>query len=132
MFALTVRKGQVSLELLPFVGLSLLLLMVFVALIAQRAAFVHQESAYSEAESVVHRLNQEIRVAFSVTDGYARRFELPQTLNGKQYNISVVRSATIVASVEEQETTLPTLNVTGQPVKGWNRIRKQNGIIILN
>lgn len=121
-----------SLELLPFVGLSLLLLMMFVVLIAQRESVVHSKHSYVDVQSVVYALNQEIRTAASVTDGYARRFELPQTLRGTAYNITIVQPATIIGSVDGQETVLQTLNVTGQPVKGWNSISKYNGIIKLN
>ena len=82
---------------------------------------------------VASTLNDEINLAHSSTDGYFRRFDIPQDILGIDYNISInSNDIYIITEDDKHALSITTLNVTGQPQTGQNTIKKESGSVRLN
>jgi hypothetical protein len=132
MSRLTAHKGQMSMELIPFVALGLALLIVFVGVMAGRLNSVQNSSEQEALGQVAELLENEIRIAATVQDGYERNFTLPKKIINKHYDIQILASNTISVNTSSFEASKVTHQVIGQPVKGTNTITKAGGQIALN
>jgi hypothetical protein len=126
------RKGQFALELMPFIFLAVLILTVFVVVIAGRITGLQNRDEQSNLQQVTLMLDEEIRIAASVNDGYERDFWLPIKINGKAYSIVILGNTTIRASTGSYESSIVTFKVLGQPIAGENHLRKYDNTITLN
>ena len=126
------RKGQSSIEIMPFLGLAFVLFIVFMVFVSGRLADVKDQDIQEELATVTRLLDGEIRMAASVSDGYERNFTIPSDIRGINFTVQIINEATILAATDRYEASLVTFNVTGQAVQGNNIIRKNNGTISLN
>ena len=128
----TARRGQSSIEIMPFLGLAFVLFIVIMVFVSGRLAEVKDQDIQEELATIATLLDSEIRMAVSVSDGYERNFTIPSQIRGVNYTIQIINQATILASTDDYEASLVIFNVTGQPMQGNNIIRKNNGTISLN
>ena len=105
----------------------------FFAVTSSRLLEARDESNKKTAEDIAQLAYREMEIAKSANDGYSRIFAMPQTVNGVDYNITIIDNREIVVHYLEQEHIkfLPA-NVTGNIVKGNNKISKNNGIVFIN
>lgn len=79
------------------------------------------------------RIQNEINLAASATDGYRREFYIPEEVIGKKYEASIVDNFVYLKTLDEKYAiALEIPYVNGVLVKGVNIIRKENGEIFLN
>ncbi len=91
------RRGQASIEMFLFVGLLLVALMIFSALSFARARDFAVGRDFIEAKSVARAAAMEINSAIIVGPGYAREFELPESLfGGTPYVLRTIPSEQLV------------------------------------
>ena len=125
------KKSQAAIEFMILVGILFFLLFLF-----GLSQLADAKRAYAEKESelvydLALKLQEEIRVASLVEEGYARNFTIPLKLENFDYEISVdsgfltVASGTALYSVR-----IP--NITGPINKGPNYIRKEGGAVYFN
>lgn len=126
-------KSQSAMEFVILASFMLLVILGFFSLTSSRMIEARQEGNRKIAEDIAKFAYREIEIAKSVNDGYSRVFEIPQSVNGINYTLSLLDSRELVVSYlnEEYVQFLPT-NVTGNVIKGINRISKVNGIVLLN
>lgn len=76
-------------------------------------------------------VKNEINVAYAMEPGYVRSFQLPETLEGKDYAIGL-EGGFIYVSSGDNEISVSVQPVNGSLAKGWNTIRKVEGNVTLN
>lgn len=126
-------KSQSAMEFVILASFMLLVILGFFSLVSSRMIEARVEGNRKISEDIAKFAYREVEIAKSVNDGYSRIFEMPQSVNGINYTLSVIDSRELVVTYlnEEYVQFLP-INVTGNILKGSNRISKLNGIILLN
>lgn len=126
-------KSQSALEFIVLTSFMLLVVLGLFAVTSTRMLEASEEGNRKTAEDIADYAYREIEIAKSVNDGYTRIFEMPQTVNGVNYSIQIVDNREIVVNYlgYEHVKFLP-VNVTGNILKGSNKISKGNGITSLN
>lgn len=126
-------KGQSAIE---FFVLVIAVLFVFTSLfiaVQYNVSDKTKERANLEVKEIAFTVRDEINLAFSTTDGYERRFTIPQRAANQPYDITIIGGFVYIKTDDERfAIALPVLNVTGDVRVGENLIRKQNGIVYLN
>ena|SRR3989338_8093670 len=127
------KKGQSAIEFFILVAAAFF---IFVGLVTSVYISIEQKN-YEKRDIVIRdvasTLNDEINLAHSSTDGYFRRFDIPQDILGIDYNISInSNDIYIITEDDKHALSITTLNVTGQPQTGQNTIKKESGSVRLN
>ena len=130
-----IKRGQTAIEFLVLVGAAFFFFLVTLGIIYSNIASkdsIKRDIAINQEASV---MADEANLAAEAGDGYIRSFTFPDTLIGNNYNLTIVngRSAYAVTTDGRHAVSVPTVNVTGQPIVGaTNTIRNVNGSVILN
>ena len=126
-------KSQSAMEFIVLASFMLLVILGFFAVTSSRVLEAKEEGNRKIAEDIAALAYNEIEIAKSVNDGYIRNFVMPQTVNGVNYSISIIDNRELIVNYLDYEHVkfLPS-NVTGNIIKGNNKISKNNGIIFLN
>lgn len=90
-------RGQSSFEFIILLGFMFIVFFAFFIIINNRVAEQHQINSRNEYKQLADMVEKEFVLASSVTNGYSRIFELPKTLNGESYNISLEKGDTQLA-----------------------------------
>jgi hypothetical protein len=83
------RRGQTAIEFIILTGFMLFVFTAFFLVIQERSVAVQQQSYYNELSGVANLLSQEVALAQQVRSGYMREFELPPTVNGEKYTVTL-------------------------------------------
>lgn len=83
------------------------------------------------AKEVLTSIESELFLATKVEPGYIRSFEIPLTLNGENYNLSI-QGEYVVLTYNNVDFVGVSPNITGTIDKGVNTIRNIDGRICLN
>ena len=126
-------KSQSAMEFVLLATFMLMVMLGFFAVTSSRFLEAKEEGNKKVAEDIANFAYREIEIAKSVNDGYIRAFSMPQTVNGVNYTLSVIDNKEIVVDYLGYEYVkfLPA-NVTGNVVKGSNRVTKSKGIVFVN
>ena len=126
-------KSQSSMEFITLASFMLLVLLGFFAITSSKMLEAREEGNRKIAEDIADFAYREIETAKSVNDGYTRIFAMPQTVNGIDYSIKITDNTELAVTYlgYEHVSFLPS-NVTGNIIKGNNKISKNNGMISLN
>lgn len=126
-------KSQSAMEFVILASFMLLVILGFFSLTSSRMIEARQEGNRKIAEDIAKFAYREVEIAKSVNDGYSRVFEIPQSINGINYTLSVIDSRELVVNyLDEEYVQFLPINVTGNILKGSNRISKLSGIVLLN
>ncbi len=131
---LTLRKAEVSIEFLFLVGIILFIFVIVDVLVGLRIKEINESSISLEAQKIVRSVANEINIATRIK-GYYREFELPKNLpNGENYSISINKDFRLVEIKWDNKISVSkilTENITGIVKPGVNRIRNEEGLIII-
>lgn len=89
-------KGQSAIEFLSMVSMSALILAALYGFAASKQQDLSELQRSESAEAVVDRTTFEIEMALVQGKGYSRAFYLPETIQGRYYNISTGKTNAIV------------------------------------
>lgn len=105
----------------------------FFAVTSSRLLEARDDSNKKTAEDIAQLAYREMEIAKSANDGYSRIFAMPQTVNGVDYNITIIDNRELIVNYLGYEYVkfLPS-NVTGTVARGSNKISKNNGIVSIN
>ncbi len=119
-------------EFILLSGLALIVTIIFIESINQNKA-LHGTKEFLLLKDVALKIQNEISITSNVGDGYSRQFKLPDKINNKAYNISIVNN-TLVVWTNTTNITFATriLNITGYLKKESNTITKTNGVTYIN
>jgi len=87
-------KGQAAIEFVTFVGVAIVLLMVFLGISIYYLGLSYQRETIQSAEDIAVLLKNEINLAATVENGYTRTVDLPSKIKGEDYFILVGKVAT--------------------------------------
>jgi len=125
------RKSQIISEFTIFSGIALLFSIVFISISFSQAKDLYDTKEFLQVKDIAIKIGKEIDLTSFVEDGYNRKFEIPEKVNGRDYNISIVNNTlTIWTNTTLYVTAIQ--NVTGDLKKGSNTITKTNGLMYLN
>jgi len=128
---LVLRKSQIISEFVIFSGIALIFAIVFISMTFNQAQDLYDTKEFLLVKDVALKIGKEIDLTSFVEDGYDREFEIPEKVNGRDYNISIVNNTlTIWTNTTLYVTAI--LNITGDLKKGSNTITKTNGLVYLN
>lgn len=125
-------KSQSAIEFISLASFMLLVVLGFLAVTSSNMLQAKEEGNRKTAEDIADFAYREIDIAKSVNNGYIRVFNLPQTVNGVSYDITMTDNRELTVNYLDYEFVrfLPS-NVTGNISKGDNRISKKDGIIYI-
>ncbi len=138
------KKAQSSIEVALLIGFMFLTFNIFLLVIAERMVDVQNQKDRQLIEDMSSVIEGEIDIATGVEDGYSRTFEIPQTLKGIDYSVTLISSTTMKTNYSKlvlkyvdftktyETVKLLPKNVDGFIDKGENNILKKDGIICLN
>ncbi len=127
------KKAQSAIEFLILVGGVLIFFIGFLFAIQSNIADKSFERRNLAVKEVAVIVQDEINLALKSTDGYRRNFELPQEIDGIDYEISFVEDFIYINTTDNRHAlALPIINITGNIQKGNNMIRKNDGMIYIN
>ena len=126
-------KSQSSVEFIILASFMLFVILVFFAIASSKILDTKDEANRQIARDIADFAYREIEVAKTVNDGYIRRFDMPETVNGIAYTIMIIDDAELVVNYLDYEYVkfLPS-NVTGVINKGLNTLSKNDGIVYIN
>jgi hypothetical protein len=90
------RSGQTAVEFLVLVAFMLFVFTAFFLVIQERSNSVRQQTYNNALKGVSDLMVQEVTLAQQVRSGYRREFELPKTVNGESYLVSLYNYNEIV------------------------------------
>ncbi len=125
------KNAQLSLEFMYAVMILLFLALVFVFASGSKLSDFKREKDAFLMKDVALTVRNEINVAYAMEPGYVRTFELPETLEGSGYSITM-DGGFIDVSMGGQQIVVAAQPVNGSLVKGSNLIRRVNGNVTLN
>jgi len=138
---ITIKKlrAQTSMEFVILTGFMLVAFLVFYIVIQAKLVEANRDVTDKAAMQIETLVVNEITVAESVTDNYYRKFELPQRINGIDYQVKIMAGVgnmpEIVVKYSDKERVyfVPQVFVNNSSTvsKGWNNISKVGGIILL-
>jgi len=127
------KKAQVANEFVILLGVSILIIMVFLSSIANDMDFLVVKKEMNVLSDVGYSVQSELFTAANVRDGYRREFEMPVQFRGVYYNATITNGYLILWSDrtdQHQEFQVP--EVVGDVQPGINVIVKKGGVLYLN
>ncbi|MBI2208069.1 hypothetical protein HYU50_01085 [Candidatus Woesearchaeota archaeon] len=126
------NKAQFAMEFVILISFMFIIFLSFIAVITSKILDARESERQQTAEDIATLAKNEIELAISVSDGYARVFTLPATIEGNSYDISIENSRELVVTYLDKEYVLFLEdNVVGNIVAGSNQIRKTDGVVYL-
>lgn len=83
------KKSQVSTEFLFFVGIAMVILMIYLFISSNYFDVIAKRKDNIAAQNLLEQIRNEINLAARVENGYIREIALPVTINGKNYTIGL-------------------------------------------
>lgn len=94
------KKAQSATEFLIYTSIGLLILTVLVGAIAGKQQDVITMQTTNQAEDVAETISAELDTALIMKEGYEREIEVPNNLNGNNYEINVDQGFVVITWVD--------------------------------
>lgn len=124
------RGGQVAIEFIFLVAIAFSVSIIFLYAIIDQSVELNDEKEFVAVQDISYKIQDEFIIANDADSGYFRDFELPLLTHVFDYNISVMNN-TLIVNTKNKEFVLTIPQIQGQPKKGWNRICKVGGDILV-
>jgi uncharacterized protein (UPF0333 family) len=113
----TNKRGQIALEFLLMAGVSMAIIVVFLIIVLNVSQANTSARTYDDIQDFGNSLQTELLLAAELEDGYMRELEIPVTINGNPYTITIydsIKYTYMIIKYKEQETfyAIPPLNGT--------------------
>jgi len=126
-------KSQSSTEFLIFAGLGFVMVIIFVILAVNEVKEFSDTKEFFLVKDLALKLQKEIFIASSVSDGYERSFDLPSKLdNFLEYSIIITNNNTITINSSISVFSVKIPSISGNFTNGTNKIEKIGGKIYAN
>jgi uncharacterized protein (UPF0333 family) len=131
---LTLRKAEISLEFVIFIGILLIFFIFFFGIIGLKTADINQSSVFTNAQNIANKIANEINIA-SGMEGYYREFFIPEKLvSGDNYSVNIITDYRIIQLTWNGKSAISNLmtdQISGNATPGSNRIKNEGGVIII-
>jgi hypothetical protein len=91
------KKGQVTFEFMFFIGMGVLLFVIFAIISVNYLQDSYKQKQNINGQDLVDIIRNELNLAGRAENGYHREYQLPSDLGGLDYNIQIVTGAREVA-----------------------------------
>jgi len=126
------KKGQTAVELIILMGFIIFFFIIFVGIIQGQTHDKIQEKKNIIIKDIVKNVQEEINLAHQSTDGYRRKFTIPEKIINDDYEINVFDGIVYANTTnQKQAIALNIKNVTGTISDKTIIITKQNGIVYI-
>ncbi len=130
---MTKKISQTSLEFLILVTTLLFFFSIFFIFIQVSMSDRTKQKEDIALKEIALTVQNEINLAFQSSEGYNREFKIPNDLNGKDYNLTIVENMVYIKTNDGKNAiALPIQKINGQIYKNINKISKINGQVNLN
>ena len=130
------KRAQIAIEYLFLVAFSLAFFVVLIFGLTGVSAAKSTEKAYVELDDFARSIQQELILAATVQDGYARILEVPPAFNGRNYTLNILnetQSAMLLEFVFEEQTLYYRIPDTrGTISRGIITIQKIDGEVVVS
>jgi hypothetical protein len=124
------RKSQIAIEFVIFMGAGLVFLIGFVIAITALGADKVDEKAYYKLNDFGASIQSEIILASEVNEGYTRTIFIPRSVEGIPFTMNNTNSHLFVHYKKEQlHYAIP--NTLGMLQQGYNTLRNNNGTVVI-
>jgi len=126
------KKSQFAMEFILLITFMLIVFLGFFAVVSYTITDLEENKKQQAAENIAALVDNEIKLARSVNDGYEKTFTVPKKIEGNNYTISIIENKELVVIYLEYEYVLflPE-NIMGNVSTGLNEIKKNNSIVYL-
>ena len=123
-------KAQAGIEFIVLFSILVLILLGFAMITLNLTVVSKTEKEIEFARSLCKSISTELQIANKIGDGYWRSLELPRTIMGKTYNVSVTNYFVDI-SWDGKYISCPTSvdSINGSFAAGKNFIQNNGGII---
>ncbi|MCH7568389.1 MAG: hypothetical protein IIA87_03125 [Nanoarchaeota archaeon] len=129
----TIRKAQSAIEFVILVGAVFFFFIIFLFAIQSNISDKIRENLNLAVQEIALTVQDEINLASESSDGYYRKFNIPEKVINLDYEINVTEGLVYVrTSNGKYAIVLPVADVSGEIQKGDNVIRKESGAVSLN
>jgi hypothetical protein len=129
------RDGQIAIEFLLLMGVAFAVIIVFLIVAMSLFQNTTETKTYSSVDDLGKALQQEFLLAAQLEDGYTREINLPLTLNGLTYNITLGNysgmDSYVSIAYKDKEVYYAIPLTTGNLVLGDNLLEKINGTLMI-
>ena len=127
------KKSQTSIEFIILVAALLFFFTIFFIAIQINISDKMKETKDIVVKEIAKTVQDEINLASQSDDGYYREFEIPNEIQGDDYNITIIEDLVYLKTADEKHAiALPVKKINGQIAKDKNIIKKINGEVQLN
>jgi hypothetical protein len=131
---LTLRKAEISIEFVIFIGILLIFFIFFFGIIGFKTADINESSVFTNAQNIANKVANEINIA-SGMEGYYREFSIPEKLvSGDEYLVNINTDYRIVHLTWNGKSAISNLmtdQISGNVTPGTNRIKNEGGVVII-
>ena len=127
------KKSQFALEFVILMAFMFIIFVAFFAIVSNTLIEQRETQGQQKAENIAALVDNEIKLAKSVNNGYERTFKLPTKVDGNDYDIEILDNKELVVNYLEYEYVLflPE-NFEGDIGIGLNEIKKIDDIVYLS
>ena len=127
------KKSQVSIEFAVLIAFMFLIFVAFIAVITSKVAESEENERLKIAEDIATLAKNEIDLAKSASDGYARNFDLPARIEGDSYSIEVIGNRELVVDyIDKEHVSFLQEKICGDIFITNNEIDRENGVVCIN
>ena len=127
------KKSQSSIEFIILVGFMLFFFTLFFIAIQSNISSTSESREVTMIKEIALTVQNEINLAYKSSDGYSRKFKLPEKIANQDYTLIIEEEDVYIKTADNKiALALPVIPVTGNINKGENQIRKENDTVYLN
>ncbi|HJX05636.1 MAG TPA: hypothetical protein VJ461_02920 [Candidatus Nanoarchaeia archaeon] len=123
-------KSQIATEFMLMVGLAMIVIFAFLAVIYVLISDYYEEKNMSKLEDLGYSIQSELILAAEVEPGYERTIIIPDDVGGVGYSLSQAAND-LVITYRSHEFLFAIPQVSGALAKGSNTIRKTDAHTIV-
>lgn len=126
-------NAQFSIEFIMLIAFMFLVFLGFISVTTSKIIEAKENERQQIAEDIAALARNEIDIAKSMADGYARNFNLPTKIKGNSYTIEIIDNRELVVKyIDKEYVEFIPEKVVGNVNLGANSIRKENGVVYIN
>jgi hypothetical protein len=129
------KKAQIAIEFLLLIAIAFAVIMIMLIVLLSISENNKKTESYHDMVDLGNSLQQEFLLATELEDGYVRKINLPMTLNGLGYNVSIGNAThqhyylEISNKVTDIYYLIPPVN--GTLALGTNYLKKNNNTLTI-
>ncbi|MFT4311752.1 MAG: hypothetical protein ACMXYF_00815 [Candidatus Woesearchaeota archaeon] len=122
------KRGQVLTEFIVYVGVSIVIFSIVAFFVFYEQQNTQDQLAYEAFEVFAQNIQYDLFVLATMSEGFTKTIELPQTIAGREYTFEILQSNMYVFS-DSIQIILPIVGVVGQTQeKTFTVIKEESGL----